>query len=215
MTFLLQRSLGTGARAIRPVALVAMASLSACSVPLVQPPVPSVPLAATFAQGGPVPAAGETLDGAWWAGYGDPTLTALVAAAEEPGGRHPPRHLRQAHLSPAARRRRLGGAASSVGPGHHGAGLRHRRRRHAEGAAAVLPNRIAARAAGRAATARGRVIRRHRAAGEAARSAAGEGPGHRVLHRLHRCRHAALLSVDPAGIAQPRVRPVRRQDGGD
>jgi len=65
MTFPLHRSLSTGARAIRPVALAAMAFLSACSVPPVQPPVPSVPLTATFAQGGPMPGAGETLDGAW------------------------------------------------------------------------------------------------------------------------------------------------------
>src|SRR2546423_3988115 len=75
------RSLGTRARATRPLALAALALVSACSVPPVQTPVPSVPLTATFAQGGPMPAAGETLDGAWWAGYGDSTLTALVDEA--------------------------------------------------------------------------------------------------------------------------------------
>ena len=32
-------------------------------------------------KGGPAPAAGQALDGAWWAGYGDPTLTALVDEA--------------------------------------------------------------------------------------------------------------------------------------
>ena len=72
-----------GARPIRllPSALalaLALAILSACSVPPVQPPAPSVPLGAAFAQGGLTTAAGHQLDGAWWAGYGDPTLTALV-----------------------------------------------------------------------------------------------------------------------------------------
>ena len=79
MTSPLHRSAGTGARAIRPLALAALALMSACSVAPVQPPVPSVPLSAAFAQGGPRPAAGETLDGAWWAGYGDPALTSLRA----------------------------------------------------------------------------------------------------------------------------------------
>jgi NodT family efflux transporter outer membrane factor (OMF) lipoprotein len=75
---------GPVARAIRPTALAALAALaflSACSAPPVQPPVPSVPLAPAFAQGGPAPAVGRALDGAWWAGYGDPVLTALVEEA--------------------------------------------------------------------------------------------------------------------------------------
>jgi NodT family efflux transporter outer membrane factor (OMF) lipoprotein len=63
------------------MALAALAILSACAVPPVQPPVPSAPLTAAFAQGVPAPAAVQALDGAWWAGYGDPTLTALVAEA--------------------------------------------------------------------------------------------------------------------------------------
>ncbi|MEP7056718.1 MAG: efflux transporter outer membrane subunit [Caldimonas sp.] len=77
----LHRGLDPGASAIRPVALAVLAILSACSIPPVQPPVPSVPLATAFAQGGSAPAAGQTLDGAWWDGYGDPTLAALVAEA--------------------------------------------------------------------------------------------------------------------------------------
>jgi multidrug efflux pump subunit AcrB len=128
--------------------------------------------------------------------------------------RHAPRRLRPAHLPPAARRHRSGGAAPGLGAGHHGAGLRHRRCRHADGTAAVLPHRIAAGTAGGPETARRGVFRRDGAPGEAARGAAGERPGHRILHRLHRCRHATLLSVDPAGIAEPGVRTVRRQDGG-
>lgn len=76
-----RRSLDPGAWAIRPVALAALALLSACSVAPVQPPVPSVPLTAAFAHGAPAPAAAQTLDGAWWAGYGDPTLTALIDEA--------------------------------------------------------------------------------------------------------------------------------------
>lgn len=79
------RSLDPGAWAIRPVALAALVLssilLSACSVAPVQPPVPSVPLTAAFAHGAPEPIAGQALDGAWWAGYGDPALTALVEAA--------------------------------------------------------------------------------------------------------------------------------------
>lgn len=78
MTHPPHRSPTPGARAIRPAAL---AILSACSVPPVQPAVPSVPLTAAFAHGGPAADAGQALDGAWWAGYGDPTLTALVDEA--------------------------------------------------------------------------------------------------------------------------------------
>ncbi len=73
-------SLDPGAPAIRLVALAALAVLSACSVPPVQPPLPSVPLTAAFAQGAPSTVAAP-LDSAWWAGYADPTLTALVEQA--------------------------------------------------------------------------------------------------------------------------------------
>jgi NodT family efflux transporter outer membrane factor (OMF) lipoprotein len=65
-----------GAGPIRlTMAAAALAVLSACSVPPVQPPATSVPLSPTFAQAAP---SVQALDGAWWAGYGDPTLTALV-----------------------------------------------------------------------------------------------------------------------------------------
>lgn len=75
------RSPNLDARLLRPVALAALAILSGCAVPPVQPPVPSVPLTAVFAQGGLAPVAGQAIDGAWWAGYGDPALTALVEQA--------------------------------------------------------------------------------------------------------------------------------------
>jgi len=77
----LYRSPDGVARAIVPTALAGLAFLSACSAPPVQPPVPSAPLTAAFAQGGSTPGTGQDLDGAWWAGYGDPTLTALVERA--------------------------------------------------------------------------------------------------------------------------------------
>ncbi|MBT2303879.1 efflux transporter outer membrane subunit [Variovorax paradoxus] len=81
MTPPMHHSLDSGAWAIRPLALAALAILSACSVAPVQAPVPSVPLSATFAQGRPAADTGQALDGAWWAGYRDATLTALVDEA--------------------------------------------------------------------------------------------------------------------------------------
>ncbi len=70
---------GPGVRPIRLVsAAVALAILSACSVPPVKPPAASVPLTAAFAQVGTAATAARRFEGAWWAGYGDPTLTALV-----------------------------------------------------------------------------------------------------------------------------------------
>jgi NodT family efflux transporter outer membrane factor (OMF) lipoprotein len=69
------------ARVIRPALLATMAILSACTTTPVQPPVPSVPLAAAFAQGAPAQAGGQAFDSAWWAGYAGLTLTALVAEA--------------------------------------------------------------------------------------------------------------------------------------
>ena len=69
-------------RGTRPIRLMpaaaALAILAACSVPPVNPPAPSVPLASTFAQAGPAAAPVPALDGAWWAGYGDSTLTTLI-----------------------------------------------------------------------------------------------------------------------------------------
>jgi NodT family efflux transporter outer membrane factor (OMF) lipoprotein len=82
MMLLAQRNLDPGGRVIRLVAAaVALAILSACSTAPVQPPAPSVPLSAAFAQGGPAPAAAPALDDAWWAGYGDPALAALIDEA--------------------------------------------------------------------------------------------------------------------------------------
>lgn len=62
-------------------AAAALAILSACAVPPVNSPAASVPLSALFAQAGPSGAASQAIGGAWWAGYGDPTLTALVEEA--------------------------------------------------------------------------------------------------------------------------------------
>ncbi|HKW83615.1 MAG TPA: efflux transporter outer membrane subunit [Burkholderiaceae bacterium] len=80
MTTSSNRGLDPSAWFIRPVALAALAILSACSVAPVQPPGPSVPLSAAFAQGGAA-VTGQSVAGAWWAGYGDPVLTALVDEA--------------------------------------------------------------------------------------------------------------------------------------
>jgi NodT family efflux transporter outer membrane factor (OMF) lipoprotein len=62
-------------------AAAALAILSACSVAPVQPPAPSVPLAAAFTQAGPAAAGAHALDGVWWDGYGGPTLARLVNEA--------------------------------------------------------------------------------------------------------------------------------------
>lgn len=62
-------------------AAAALAILSACAVPPVQAPVTSVPLPAAYTQAGPAAAAAQASDGAWWAGYGDATLAALVEAS--------------------------------------------------------------------------------------------------------------------------------------
>jgi NodT family efflux transporter outer membrane factor (OMF) lipoprotein len=55
--------------------------LSACSVPPVQPPAPSAPLSPAFAHGAQAPTAAHDLDRAWWAGWGDATLTSLIDEA--------------------------------------------------------------------------------------------------------------------------------------
>ena len=71
-----------GARPIRLVpAAAVLAILSACSAPPMRPPAPSVPLSTAFAQAGSSGAEVQVLDFAWWAGYGDPVLTALVEQA--------------------------------------------------------------------------------------------------------------------------------------
>jgi len=73
------RGFAHSARMIRPVALAALIILSACSVTPVQPPQPSVPLTKAFAHG--TSEAGPSVDTAWWAGYGDTALTALIEEA--------------------------------------------------------------------------------------------------------------------------------------
>ena len=73
------RRLPPSASAIRAVALAALTILGACAVPPPQPPEPSVRLSAAFAQSGP--SIGSALDRSWWAGHGDPTLTALIEQA--------------------------------------------------------------------------------------------------------------------------------------
>ncbi|MCX2864702.1 TolC family protein [Paucibacter sp. PLA-PC-4] len=62
-------------------AIAALLTLSACSVVPVQPLAPPVSLSAAFTQAGPAAASAQGLDGAWWAGYGDPTLTTLIEQA--------------------------------------------------------------------------------------------------------------------------------------
>jgi NodT family efflux transporter outer membrane factor (OMF) lipoprotein len=62
-----------------PIAAAALAMLAACSAPPVQPPAPSVPLSAGFANTAAQPA--QELDRAWWAGWGDATLASLVDEA--------------------------------------------------------------------------------------------------------------------------------------
>src|SRR4051794_8390283 len=77
-TIIARRGPRPGARPIRVVpAAVSLAILAACSVPPTQPAAPSVALSAAFGQREPA-AAVPVVDGAWWAGYGDPTLTTLV-----------------------------------------------------------------------------------------------------------------------------------------
>jgi len=75
------RSRGSPPWAIRLLPLAAWAVLSACSTPPVQAPVPSVPLAAAFANSPAPQAESAAADAAWWAGWGDSTLTALVEEA--------------------------------------------------------------------------------------------------------------------------------------
>ena len=81
MTSSFWRSLAPPPRAIRLLSLAAWAVLSACSTPPVQPPAPSVPLAAAFAHSHAAQAEGAAADAAWWAAWGDSTLTALVEEA--------------------------------------------------------------------------------------------------------------------------------------
>ena len=80
MTSFFWRSRGTASRATRLLSLAAWAVLSACSTSPVQAPAPSVPLAAAFAHSHAAQAE-SAADAAWWAAWGDSTLTALVEEA--------------------------------------------------------------------------------------------------------------------------------------
>jgi outer membrane protein TolC len=64
-----------------PTAAAALATLVACSAPPVHSPAPSVPLGASFAHATAAPAAVQDPDRAWWAGWGDATLTSLIDEA--------------------------------------------------------------------------------------------------------------------------------------
>jgi NodT family efflux transporter outer membrane factor (OMF) lipoprotein len=61
-------------------AAAALAMLAACSAPRVQPPAPSVPLSAGFANAAQ-PAPAQEFDRAWWAVWGDATLASLIGEA--------------------------------------------------------------------------------------------------------------------------------------
>jgi NodT family efflux transporter outer membrane factor (OMF) lipoprotein len=81
MTSFSWRSRESATRATRLLSLAAWAVLSACSTPPVQTPAPSVPVAGTFANSHATEAEGEAAGAAWWAAWGDSTLTALVEEA--------------------------------------------------------------------------------------------------------------------------------------
>ena len=81
MTSSSRRSRGPTPRATRLLSLAAWAVLSACSTPPVQPLAPSVPLAADFAHSHAIQAERAGAGAAWWAAWGDSTLTGLVEEA--------------------------------------------------------------------------------------------------------------------------------------
>jgi NodT family efflux transporter outer membrane factor (OMF) lipoprotein len=73
---------GPTASASRILTVAALFALSACAVPPVQRPDPSVALTGSFS-GGELPSRNQTgsVDGQWWADYADATLRALVNEA--------------------------------------------------------------------------------------------------------------------------------------
>jgi NodT family efflux transporter outer membrane factor (OMF) lipoprotein len=91
------------------IAAAALTMLSGCSVPPVQRPAPSVPLATAFAQAQAAPAAVHDLDSAWWAEWGDTTLTALIdeALAANHDVRIALQHVARAHAGRDAQASRL------------------------------------------------------------------------------------------------------------
>ncbi len=83
MALLPCRSRGLRLPSGRPaLAALALATLSACSAPPLQPPAPAVPLAAAFANAeAATTAAALAPDDAWWSGFGAPSLDLLVKQA--------------------------------------------------------------------------------------------------------------------------------------
>ena len=117
-------------------------------------------------------------------------------------------------LSQAARADRPRDRAPLAGDRHDGRRAGARAGRHQAGAAAVLPQQLAARADHRPAPEGRRFVRGDDRAGEEDGSGAGQGRGRQVLHRLHRRRRAALLPRAQPRAAEPGLRPVRRDDQG-
>ena len=75
------RSRGPALRATHLLTLAACAVLSACSTPPVPRSAPSVPLSVAFAHSDAAQSEGAAAGAAWWAAWGDSTLTALVEEA--------------------------------------------------------------------------------------------------------------------------------------
>ena len=81
-------------------------------------------------------------------------------------------------------------------------------------AAAILPLELAARARRRAPTEGRRFVRRDDRAGQENGVGTREGRGRALLHRVHRRRPTALLSLAQSRAAEPRLRRVHRDDEG-
>lgn len=82
MTPALRHCLDADRRFVRSLAAVlALAILSACSTSTTKAPSPSVPLTVSFSNEQPAASAASDLDGDWWDGFGDATLTQLVNEA--------------------------------------------------------------------------------------------------------------------------------------
>lgn len=69
-------------RCVRPVSALALAALTAaCATPPAPPLQPSAPLASAYAHGPVAGPSAAALDAAWWEGWGDARLSALVEEA--------------------------------------------------------------------------------------------------------------------------------------
>ena len=124
------------------------------------------------------------------------------------------RSLRQAVLPQAAPADRPRHRAAVVGHRRDRCRLRGRRLRRTLRAAAILPLELAARADRRAHAEGRRFVRRDDRAGQDNGVGTREGRGRALLHRVHRRRPAALLSVAQSGAAESRLRGVHRDDEG-